>query len=190
MSRSWAAVSLSLALGLASLFGGLGVACKSDEAEPVAVARAFAEAARRGDVDGMLAVIERPAVDQLALAAERASDQVGGRRSIEPAEMLQIVGVDRTIAVASAELADDDGERAHVELTMTDGRTIRLELVWEQAIAGDDDSPAREGGWKVRIPMPSGSPINEISEISEISEIDEISEIGEPEEPLRPTAPI
>jgi hypothetical protein len=137
--------------------GSSGFACKADEAEPVAVARAFAEAARRGDVDAMLAVIERPAVDQLALAAERASDQVGGRRSIEPGEMLQIVGVDRTIAVASAELLDDDGERAHVELTMTDGRTIRLELVWEQAIAGDDDSPARAGGWKVRIPMPNGA---------------------------------
>lgn len=158
MSRSLVLARL-LALGLAlALSGSLGLACKSDEAEPVAVARAFAEAARRGDVDGMLAVIERPAVDQLALSAERASDQVGGRRSIEPAEMLQIVGVDRTIAVASAELVDNNLERAHVELTMTDGRTIRLELVWEQAIAGDDDTPAREGGWKVRIPLPTRSP--------------------------------
>jgi hypothetical protein len=147
------ALVLLLALSLSLSMGGLG--CKADELEPVTVARAFAEAARRGDVDAMLAVIERPAVDQLALAAERASDQVGGRRSIEPSEMLQIVGVDRTIAVASAELIDTNGERAHVELTMTDGRTIRLELVWEQAIAGDDDTPARAGGWKVRIPMPA-----------------------------------
>jgi hypothetical protein len=145
------------ALALIVVLGGLG--CKADEAEPVAVARAFAEAARRGDVDAMLAVIERPAVDQLTLAAERASDQVGGRRSIESSEMLQIVGVDRTIAVASAEMVDHNGELAHVELTMTDGRTIRLELVWEQAIAGDDDTPARAGGWKVRIPMPSSAPL-------------------------------
>lgn len=168
MSRSWV---LALVLALGSLLGGLGLACKADEAEPVAVARAFAEAARRGDVDAMLAVIERPAVDQLVLAAERASDQVGGRRSIEPGEMLQIVGVDRTIAVASTELVDDDGERAHVELMMTDGRTIRLELVWEQAIAGDDDSPARDGGWKVRIPTRSRSPT------------------GEPDDPLLPPDP-
>ena len=76
-------------------------------------------------------------------------------RSIEPAEMLQIVGVDRTVAVADAELLDTNDERAHVALTLTNGRTIRLELVWEQAIAGDDDSPARDGGWKVRIPMPN-----------------------------------
>lgn len=165
-------MSRSLSWAFVLALGGLGLACKADEAEPVAVARAFADAARRGDVDAMLAVIERPAVDQLALAAERASDQVGGRRSIEPSEMLQIVGVDRTIAVASTELVDTDGERAHVELTMTDGRTIRLELVWEQAIAGDDDNPPREGGWKVRIPMPKRSPT------------------GEPEDPLLPPGPI
>lgn len=162
MSSRSVALARALLLGVALSLGASGVACKSDEAEPVAVARAFAEAARRGDVDAMLAVIERPAVDQLVFAAERASDQVGGRRSIEPGEMLQIVGVDRTIAVASTELIDDDGERAHVELTMTDGRTIRLELVWEQAIAGDDDSPARDGGWKVRIPTPSQSPTDEL----------------------------
>ena len=150
--RAWVlAVAMSLAMSFA---GGLVSGCKRKEAEPVAVARAFADAARRGDVEAMLAVIEAPAVDRLAQAAERASDQVGGRRSIEPAEMLQIVGVDRTIAVADAELVDTNLERAHVELTMTDGRTIRLELVWEQAIVGDDDTPARAGGWKVRIPMP------------------------------------
>jgi hypothetical protein len=137
------------------LCSSLGLACRAKESEPVSVARTFAETARRGDVDGMLAVIERPAVERLELAAEQASDQVGGRRSIEASEMLQIVGVDRTVAVADAELLDDNGERAHVELTMTDGRTVRLELVWEQAITGDDDSPAREGGWKVRIPLPS-----------------------------------
>jgi hypothetical protein len=138
--------------------------CRSKESEPVSVARSFAETARRGDVDGMLAVIEAPAVERLTSAAERASDHVGGRRSIEAAEMLQIVGVDRGVAVAGAELLDDDGERAHVELTMTDGHTLRLELVWEQGVdqvdgADDssvgDDSSARAGGWKVRIPLPA-----------------------------------
>ena len=136
-----------------TVFASFG--CSDHESEPVAVARTFAETARRGDVDGMLGVVERPAVEHLERAAERASNQVGGRRGIEAAEMLQIVGVDRTVAVAEAELLDDDGERAHVELKMTDGRTLRLELVWEQAIAGDEDSPARAGGWKVRIPLPA-----------------------------------
>lgn len=133
-------------------------ACASKEAEPVSVARAFADAARRGNVEAMLAVVEYSAVEQLEFAAERASDQVGGRRSIEAREMLQIVSVDRTIAVAEARLIDEDNARAHVELTMTDGRTIRLELIWEQAIVGDGTAPSRPGGWKVRIPLPSSDP--------------------------------
>jgi hypothetical protein len=158
MSTSRSRANL-LALGLAVCLGCLAVgsSCKRDEAEPVAVARAFAEAARRGDVEAMLAVIERPAVDRLSQAAERASDQVGGRRSIEPAEMLQIVGVDRTTAVAAAELLETNLERALVELTMTDGRTVRLELVWEQPIIDDDGTPTRTGGWKVRIPTPDAA---------------------------------
>lgn len=149
---------VSAALALVLVSGSLVSGCGSQESEPVSVARIFANTVRRGDVAGMLAVIERPAVERVELAAEQASDQVGGRRGIEPSEMLQIVGVDRTVAVAEAELLDDDGERAHVELTMTDGETVRLELVWEQAIAGDDDSPARPGGWKVRIPLPRVAP--------------------------------
>jgi len=144
------ALALVLTLGL-----GLGLACKAKESEPVAVARKFADTARRGDVEGMLAVVEYAAVERVAQAAEAASDQVGGRRAIEPSEMLQIVGVDRTVAVAEAELIDEDGELAHVELTMTDGRRVRLELVWEQAIAGDEHNEARAGGWKVRIPVPA-----------------------------------
>ncbi|HVI01924.1 MAG TPA: hypothetical protein VM869_24595 [Enhygromyxa sp.] len=145
-------LALVLTLGL-----GLGLACKPKEAEPVAVARMFADTARRGDVQGMLALIEQAAVERVTEAAETASDQVGGRRAIEASEMLQIVGVDRTVAVAEAELIDDDGELAHVELTMTDGRRLRLELVWEQAIAGDEHNEARAGGWKVRIPLPASA---------------------------------
>jgi hypothetical protein len=143
-------LALLLALTL-----GAGLACKAKESEPVAVARMFADTARRGDVEGMLALVESSAVERLVAAAETASDQVGGRRSIEPSEMLQIVGVDRTVAVADAKLLEEDHEFAQVELVMTDGRRISLQLVWEQAIAGDDDSEARPGGWKVRIPVPS-----------------------------------
>lgn len=140
------------------MVSSLGLGCRAKESEPVSVARSFAETARRGDVDGMLALIERPAVERLELAAEQASDQVGGRRGIEASEMLQIVGVDRTVAVADAELLDENDERAHVELTMTDGRSVRLELVWEEALADDDDNEARAGSWKVRIPLPSAEP--------------------------------
>lgn len=153
------ALTLVLTLGL-----GLGLACKAKESEPVAVARKFADTARRGDVEGMLAVVESAAVERVAEAAETASDQVGGRRAIAPSEMLQIVGVDRTVAVAEAELIDDNGELAHVELTMTDGRRLRLELVWEQAIEGDENREGRPGGWKVRIPVPPVGAAHELGQ--------------------------
>ena len=133
--------------------------CAAQESEPVAVARAFADSARRSDVQGMLALVERAAVARVHDAAEIASDQVGGRRSIEAQEMLQIVGVDRTVAVAKAELLDDDGKTAHVELTMTDGRSVRLELVWEADGEATEPGDERAGGaWKVRLPLPSSPP--------------------------------
>jgi hypothetical protein len=146
------------ALGLTTLsFTG---GCQSQESEPVAVARAFANSARRGDVEAMLALIEAAALERVHDAAETASDQVGGRRSIEAKEMLQIVGVDRTVAVAKAELIDDDGRVAHVELTMTDGESIRLELVREPSEADPDADPDADatGAWKVRLPLPSARP--------------------------------
>jgi hypothetical protein len=43
---------------------------------------------------------------------------------------------------------------------MTDGRSVRLELVWEDAVADDPTVPgstSRPGGWKVRIPTPSAA---------------------------------
>ena len=159
-AQTWA---LCVALGFGALFGsGLGaLGCGGAEAEPVSVARTFAATARRGDVGGMLAVLERGAVDRLELAAERASDQVGGRRGIDAAEMLQIVGVDRTVAVAEATLLEQDERRARVELTMTDGHELQLDLVWQEPLPASEENPARAGGWKVRIPLPESTPAPE-----------------------------
>jgi len=135
------------------------VACGRDESEPVAVARAYADAARRSDVPGMLAVIDHDAVAELQRAAERASDQVGGRRSIEATEMLQIAGVDRTLAVAEAKLVEQDSQTATVELVMTDGRTVVVHLVWEPSDTASSDPEAEPAGaWKVRVPLPSAQP--------------------------------
>ncbi len=153
-SRSSRSVLASLALLLA-------LACARDESEPVAVARAYAEAARRSDVPAMLAVIEHAAVAELEREAERASDQVGGRRAIEATEMLQIAGVDRMLAVVEAKLVEQTEQSAVVELLMTDGRTLVVHLVWEpssveSAPADPDADPS--GAWKVRVPLPSAKP--------------------------------
>ena len=67
--------------------------------------------------------------------------QVGGRRSVEPIEMLQVVHVDPMFEVANAELVVNDGERARVRLESTDGRAHELVLVLQ------------DGQWRVVIPV-------------------------------------
>lgn len=118
--------------------------CGEDEPEPVRVARDFAEAVSYRDVDQILEMVDAQTVARIQQAAERASDQVGGRRNVEVQEMLQVVDVDPRLQVASVELAQDDGQRATVRLTGADGTEHLLELVNE------------EGTWKVRLPGPRG----------------------------------
>jgi len=130
-----------LALG-GSLLAVALAGCGEDEPEPVTTARAFARAARVGDVEQVLALVDEQTRARVQQAAERASDQVGGRRNIEPAEMLQVVEVDPRFQVASAEVEESDSERAVVRLTGADGSTHSLQLVHD------------EGGWRVRLPLP------------------------------------
>lgn len=151
----------SVVVALVLLFG-----CGRDESEPVAVARAYADAARRSDVPALLAVIDHEAVAELERAAERASDQVGGRRAIEATEMLQIAGVDRTLAVAEAKLVEQDSQTATVELVMTDGRTVVVHLVWEPSEVESESG----GAWKVRVPLPSAM-TSESSKSSPVSSV-------------------
>ncbi|MEM7157198.1 MAG: hypothetical protein AAF799_30375 [Myxococcota bacterium] len=123
---------------------GLGSGCAKDEPAPVRVARQFAAAARYGDVDQVLEMVDRQTRARVQHAAERASDQVGGRRNIEPEEMLQVVEVDPRFQVASVELGNNDDQRATVLLTGADGTVVSLELVNE------------DGAWLVHLPLPRG----------------------------------
>jgi hypothetical protein len=104
-------------------------------------ARAFALAAQRGDVRGLLELIERRGVERLEATAERASDQIGGRRSIDAQEMLQVVEIDPTFQIARAERLDDDDEVTRVRLVGADESEHVLVLVRE------------DGAWRVRIPL-------------------------------------
>ena len=121
-------------------------ACGDEEPAPVVTAKRFASAVKRGDVETVLELVESPVADRLAAAAERASDQVGGRRSIEPQEMLQIVDVDPRFQVAKAELVAGGEQTATVRLTGADGHTHDLGLVNE------------DGQWHVRVPLPRAEP--------------------------------
>ena len=134
----------TVARGLACMTIALALAgaCTVSEPEPVMVSKAYAKAVRSRRVESLLPLLEQSALVRLEDAAERASDQVGGRRNIGAEEMLQIVESDPLFEVVSAELVDDDGRIAHVRLVGMEGESHLLELVQEQ------------GAWKVRIPFP------------------------------------
>jgi len=140
MSRfGWWAAPLGVAVALAV------ASCGSDEPPAVTAARAFVDAARLGDVEEILTMVDRATAARVAQAAERASDQVGGRRSLESPEMLQVVDVDPRFQVAEAELSHGDDTQAVVQLTGADGSTHALQMVNE------------DGAWRVRLPAPQGA---------------------------------
>ncbi|MBK7830072.1 hypothetical protein [Nannocystis sp.] len=123
-------------------WAALSGACSEQGSDPVRAAQAFTAAVRSGDMTAVLPLLEKAALARLEQSAAQASDQVGGRRSIEPAEMLQIVDVSPTFELANTELVDNDGATAHVRLLGAQQETYTLTLVHE------------DGAWHVRIPIP------------------------------------
>ncbi len=133
------------ALALVFALSSLGAGCQRGPQDPVRVAEEFNDAVQRRDARALLPMLESSAVERLRVAASQASDQVGGRRSIEPWEMLQLVEVDRLRQVASAELVkplDPADTIAQVKLTDSRHNSYTVTLVFER------DS------WHVRIPLP------------------------------------
>lgn len=125
---------------------GLGMlvalpACNEDPA-PVAAAKQFAAAVRSRDTQAILDTVDQQTLAYVEHSAERASDQIGGRRSVSPTEMLQVVDVDGRFAVAKAELLSESGDAATVKLIGADGTDHEVQLVFE------------EGAWKVSLPTP------------------------------------
>jgi hypothetical protein len=132
----------ALRLALLLLGGVASSACGDEEPAPVVTAKQFANAVRAGDVEQVMDLMDSQAVARLEDAAQRASDQVGGRRAVEAHEMLQIVDVDPSFQVKSAELTAADDSAAVVVLSGADGRTYDMQLVNE------------DGQWRVRIAAP------------------------------------
>ncbi|MBV1857359.1 MAG: hypothetical protein KUG77_03030 [Nannocystaceae bacterium] len=133
---------------------GIGVALSgcSEEPPPVAAAKQFAAAVRSRDTEALLKTVDRKTLAYVELSAERASDQIGGRRSVSSSEMLQVVDVDGRFAVAKAELLSDSGDAASVKLIGADGGEHEVHLVFE------------DGAWKVSLPtppLPAGAEKNE-----------------------------
>ena len=124
-------------LALLVVFAG----CKEEPA-PVVAAKRYASAVRARDTERLLEVVDSKTSDYVQRAAERASDQIGGRRSVQPTEMLQVVDVNARNAIAKAELLSESGDTASVRLTGADGTEHDLQLVLE------------DGAWKVSLPTP------------------------------------
>lgn len=120
----------------------IALACGEKEAPPVKAARAFASAMQNRDVKAVLPLLEQGALERLEHEAAQASDHVGGRRNIEPHEMLQIVDIPESFQVAKAELVTGDEESAQVRLIAADGSETLIDMV------------AQDGRWRVRVPQP------------------------------------
>jgi hypothetical protein len=117
--------------------------CGGADEEPVRVARQFTAAVQRGDIEALLPLLDRAIVARLEEAAERASDQVGGRRAVATEEMLQVSVRDPGFGIASATLLENDGNRARVELRGPEDESEILELVFQ------------DGSWRVKLPVAS-----------------------------------
>ncbi|MGH1342006.1 MAG: hypothetical protein ACRBN8_10670 [Nannocystales bacterium] len=105
-------------------------------------AKQFAVAVRTRDTEALLETVDQKTLAYVEHSAERASDQIGGRRSVSPTEMLQVVDVDARFAVAKAELLSNAGDAATVKLIGADGTGHEVQLVLE------------DGAWKVSLPTP------------------------------------
>ena len=130
--RGWAAL-IAVALG----------GCGEDEPSPVDTVRKFASEARRSDTEDLIPLLERRVQSHLQAAAERASDQVGGRRNIEPEEVLQILDVDRRFQVDELELLEQTEKTARVQIRTTAGGEQVFDLVHQ------------DGSWRIRVPLPT-----------------------------------
>ncbi|MEZ4454437.1 MAG: hypothetical protein R3B09_33605, partial [Nannocystaceae bacterium] len=111
-----------------------------------AVAQRFVLAAQRGDTADLLPLLERSAAQRLQTAAERATHHVGGRRTIAPREMLQIVDVDPTLRITGVEADDEvvaqEGALTRARVLGGRGESIDLSLIFE------------DGAWRVQVPAP------------------------------------
>ncbi|MEZ4384480.1 MAG: hypothetical protein R3A79_24340 [Nannocystaceae bacterium] len=121
----------------------LAAGCGGDAQTPEAAAKAFVEAVQRGDTGRILSMIDASSMSHLQAAAERATHHVGGRRTVAPHEMLQIVDVDPLLRVARVEVLDSDGEAARVRIHGSQDQSADLSLVLE------------DGAWRVKIPTPT-----------------------------------
>ena len=138
------------ALALASsIVAASALACGGDPGSPTAVAQRFVQAAQSCYMAALLPLVEARAAQRLQSAAERATHHVGGRRTIAPHEMLQLVDLDPMLRVAEVELVGvpqvGEGAVASVRVHGSQGESFALDLIFEA------------GAWRVQIATPDAA---------------------------------
>jgi len=140
--RTGSALALALALALA--------ACGAPQQTPSDAAEELVRAVQRGDTAALLPLLDGAARARLAAAAARASDQVGGRRTIAPSALLRVVDVDPTFQLARVELLEADTAAARVRVHgAAADQSLELQLIYE------------EGAWRVRVPLPAAPALSD-----------------------------
>jgi hypothetical protein len=136
--------NLAMKIGIAfCLLLGNSLACTAKESEPIVIARAYVGATLSGDSAQMIELLDGSVVAALESAAQRATDQIGGRRTIAAEEILQVTRTNPFFVIDSIQEISNDGERAVVEVIGVSGESVRLDLV------------RSESGWRVWLRVPA-----------------------------------
>ena len=152
LRRNRSQAQSAVAVGVLIVFALVGIACGSKESEPSAVARAYVAAVMAGNTADVIDVLDANTVSRLEAAAQRATDQIGGRRQILAPEMLQITGYDPLFVIDRIVEVSADTERAELQIIGVSGQTETLMLV------------NGERGWRVALRVPQAVGGSELTE--------------------------
>ncbi len=121
----------------------MGGACSTADDAPIALARTYARALAAGDAAALVPLLTQDAQTELQALAETATNQVGGRRTFAPHEVMQLTPVSEPFQVSEISVHARDAHAATVRLQTPSGSTFDLNLVEEN------------GTWKIQVPLPT-----------------------------------
>lgn len=132
-----AAVALAVAVA--------GRSCDVDDSSPQAAAREFAAAANAGDRDAVYRLLGPETQRRLQIAAQRATDLVGGSQRYQALDMISISRSSDTPPPKDFILRDHSPSRATVEIVSVSGERARVQVV------------RVDGAWRIELPAYSST---------------------------------
>jgi hypothetical protein len=119
--------------------------CASPSTSPVAAARAFVQAAQRGDKQAVWDLLGPRTREHLQKSAVRATEMVGGARRFSALDLLDVTSEESRYPQGEATLRRQEGSRAIVDVIGPSGHRDALTLVHEA------------GTWRVELAFGTGS---------------------------------